>query len=283
MLRSTTLTEFLNRPGAVVRLRISKVHGSSPREVGATMFVREQGLYGTIGGGQMEYRAIETARAMLLGNDVAHQIDMPLGPEIGQCCGGRITIDMKRMNGKDKSAAFLAAQDAENALPTVYIFGAGHVGRALAELFQHLPVRAILIDQRSDELQMSGATVEKRISAIPEADIANASPGSAFVVLTHDHALDFLLAAAALDRGDACYVGMIGSATKRARFQNWARKHCEGLSAERLICPIGASGSHDKRPAVIAAFVMAEVMTTLIRQKEAEHAQQQATPRRAAW
>jgi xanthine dehydrogenase accessory factor len=141
--------------------------------------------------------------------------------------------------------------------------GAGHVGRALADLFQHLPVRCILIDQRAEELALCNADVEIRQSAIPEIDIATAPAGSAFVVLTHDHALDFLLASAALQRGDASYVGLIGSATKREKFRRWCRDHCDGLATDRLICPIGASGSRDKRPSVIAAFVAAEVIADL--------------------
>jgi len=90
-----------------------------------------------------------------------------------------------------------------------------------------------------------------------------APPGSAFVVLTHDHGLDFLLASAALGRGDAAYVGLIGSATKRAKFRKWCRTQCDGLSIADLTCPIGAQGSRDKRPAVIAAFAVAEVMSAL--------------------
>ena len=82
-------------------------------------------------------------------------------------------------------------------------------------------------------------------------------------MLTHDHALDFLLTSAALERGDAAYVGMIGSATKRAKFKNWTHKNCDGQTIEHLNCPIGASGSRDKRPSVIAAFVAAEVMADL--------------------
>ena len=81
-------------------------------------------------------------------------------------------------------------------------------------------------------------------------------------MLTHDHSLDFLVSAEALARGDAAYVGMIGSATKRASFKAWARREA-GQSDDKLICPIGAGGSRDKRPAVIAAQVVAEVITAL--------------------
>ena len=89
-----------------------------------------------------------------------------------------------------------------------------------------------------------------------------AAPGAAFIVLTHDHALDFLIAREALARGDAAYVGMIGSRTKRVSFLRWLREAGE-VDTGPLVCPIGAAGRPDKRPEVIAAFVAAEVMQTL--------------------
>ena len=116
---------------------------------------------------------------------------------------------------------------------------------------------------RAEELARNDAAVETRCTPLPEVDIATAPKGSAFVVLTHDHGLDFLLTAAALERGDAAYVGMIGSATKRAKFRNWLHLYCDGQPLQHLNCPIGASGSRDKRPSVIAAFVVAEVMAEL--------------------
>ncbi len=89
-----------------------------------------------------------------------------------------------------------------------------------------------------------------------------AAPGVAFVVMTHDHALDFLIVREALARGDAAYVGMIGSRTKRVSFLRWLREAGE-VETGRLVCPIGAAGRPDKRPAVIAAFVAAEIMQSL--------------------
>ncbi|NHF71985.1 xanthine dehydrogenase accessory protein XdhC [Paracoccus xiamenensis] len=263
MLHRANLTEFLARPGPLIRLCIANVRGSSPREVGAEMFVRERGLHGTIGGGRLEHMAIETARRMLSGDEIATQLDVALGPEIGQCCGGRITVDLKRMTAGDIEQALDRAAADEAAWPEVYILGAGHVGRALADLFQHMPVRTILIDPRLEELSLNRAMVEARNSVLPELDISIAGPGSAFIVVTHDHGLDFLLAQAALARTDACYVGMIGSATKRAKFESWSRHQCDAQLAEHLVCPIGAGGTRDKRPAVIAAFVVAEVMARL--------------------
>lgn len=258
-----TLAAFMARHEALIRVTLTRVRGSSPRDAGTDMIIAATGLWGTIGGGQLEYMAIDQARAMLRDGTRSAHMDVPLGPEIGQCCGGRVDIDLTRMDQSDRETALARNRSDTGALPHVYILGAGHVGRALAALFQHLPVRCILIDNRAGELELCDATVERRQSVLPEADIAGAPAGSAFIVLTHDHALDFLLTSAALARGDAAYVGMIGSATKRAKFRNWTRDHCDGQTIDNLNCPIGASGSRDKRPGVIAAFVVAEVLADL--------------------
>lgn len=277
-----TLSCFLNRPGPVVRLHLSRVRGSSPREAGAQMFVTAEALFGTIGGGQLEHRAIDAARQMLRAGDMARHLDLPLGPEIGQCCGGRVEVTLTRMSRSGRQKAVESDMVAQEAQPAVYILGAGHVGRALAQQFQHLPVRTILIDQRAEELSLSDAAVETRHSAIPEFDILTAPAGSAFIVLTHDHGLDFLLASAALERPDAAYVGLIGSATKRVKFRNWCHTHCDGLSIAPLICPIGAAGNRDKRPAVIATFVVAEVIAALTSEPAEDHPERGTAPHIAA-
>ncbi|NOC82951.1 xanthine dehydrogenase accessory protein XdhC [Ruegeria sp. HKCCD6428] len=263
MVAPGSLNEFLSAQHSVIRIALTRVRGSSPRNEGTEMFVAPGALWGTIGGGQLEFLAINAARDMLRDGALHQDLDVPLGPEIGQCCGGRVELNLSRMRASDKWAATERAARNEDALPHVYVMGAGHVGRALANQFQHLPVRCILVDTRPEEIALCAADVETRVSAIPEAEIWRAPAGSAFVVLTHDHGLDFLLTTAALERNDAAYVGMIGSATKRVKLRNWAQKHCDGQSIEHLKCPIGASGSRDKRPSVIAAFVAAEVMAEL--------------------
>lgn len=258
-----SLSEFLSAQHSVIRVALTRVRGSSPRNEGTEMFVAPVALWGTIGGGQLEFMAINAARDMLRDGVLHQDLDVPLGPEIGQCCGGRVELKLTRMRASDKWAATERAAQREEALPHVYVMGAGHVGRALANQLQHLPVRCILVDTRPEEIELCTASVETRVSAIPESDVWGAPAGSAFIVLTHDHGLDFLLTSAALERQDAAYVGMIGSATKRVKLRNWAHKHCDGQSIEHLKCPIGASGSRDKRPSVIATFVVAEVMAEL--------------------
>lgn len=258
-----TLAEFFQRNADIVHVRLIRVRGSSPREAGAEMFVSGDGLWGTVGGGQLEFMAIDKARAMLRGGEHRVEMDLPLGPEIGQCCGGRVELALVRMSDADRIRARAEDEARKATHPHVYVLGAGHVGRALADLLQYLPVRCILVDSRAGELALSAADVEKRLSALPEADIRTAPEGSAFIVLTHDHALDFLLTAEALARSDAAYVGLIGSATKRVKFERYCRSEAPDLATGPLVCPIGATGHSDKRPEIIAAFVVAEVLSKL--------------------
>ena len=122
------------------------------------------------------------------------------------------------------------AEDAR--LPHVYIFGGGHVGHALASAFALLPVRPIVVETRADALEGMPADIETRLTPVPEEMVREAPAGSAFVVLTHDHALDFLIVAEALKREDAAYVGMIGSKTKKATFRSWYLKTAGGSEAD---------------------------------------------------
>lgn len=231
----------------MIRVRVIAARGSTPRDEGAEMIVTPDAIQGTIGGGQLEYMAIDRARQMLARGEDAARMDIPLGPEIGQCCGGRVVLEL------DRNAPTPQVH------PDVLIFGAGHVGRALAVALAPLPVNTLLIDSREAELALATAPV--LLTALPEAEIRAARPGSAVVILTHDHALDFLLATEALARSDLAYIGMIGSATKRAQFSRFAAGR--GVDPAALTCPIGAGFSRDKRPEIIAAFTAAELMARL--------------------
>ncbi|WP_134724968.1 xanthine dehydrogenase accessory protein XdhC [Paracoccus luteus] len=235
----------------MIRVRISSVRGSAPREAGAEMMVGADTVTGSIGGGALEYMAIDRARAMLARAEDRATMDVPLGPEIGQCCGGRVALVLDR-----------APATPEPPRPQVLILGAGHVGRALARALAPLPLAPVLIDSRAGELAQAG-DVPTRLTPLPESEIRAARLGAAIVIVTHDHALDFLLAAEALAQGRrAAYVGMIGSATKRAAFARHAR--AQGIDPAPLVCPIGANPTGDKRPAVIAAFAATEIAARLL-------------------
>ncbi|HEV7346081.1 MAG TPA: xanthine dehydrogenase accessory protein XdhC [Devosia sp.] len=278
MKRAAELAQFLAANGDAVVCELTSVRGSSPREQGTFMLVAPQGLFGTIGGGALEYMVIEHARRLLAGGQREEAMDVPLGPEIGQCCGGRVGVNLRLADAQTRQrlTAMVAAEDA--ALPPVYVFGAGHVGRALAKMLALLPVQLEVIDTRQEELGLLPPGIAARAVAMPEAVIRSAPSGSSYVVLTHDHALDFLIAQEALARPDAPYVGMVGSRTKRARFASWfLREGGDASALERLVLPIGQAGLGDKRPEVIAALAAAEIMVH-IGQREAEIARAR-TPR----
>lgn len=259
------MKSFLSAATELILVSQIGVKGSSPREEGVFMLVSENSTSGTIGGGKLEHLAISKARSMLDDDQLSDQVDIPLGEAIGQCCGGRVRLAFKRMSQGDRLKCLNSLDDYVSTLPTVHIFGAGHVGRALANQFQNLPVQCVLYDSREDELLKCTSSVSTALSVLPEADVRSALPNSAFIILTHDHGLDFLLAEEALWRGDAAYVGMIGSRTKRRSFEKWRSKNsfCSNNKTE-LTCPIGGKNVGDKRPEIIAAFVVSEVMLALI-------------------
>lgn len=267
---ATSLKAFLDAHPAAAKVEVSAAKGSTPREAGAWMLVAPERIFGTIGGGQLEFMAIDEARSLLRGASTskaepAKALDIPLGPDIGQCCGGRVGLSIERVDQALRDALLARARADDDILPRVLVFGGGHVGRALAEALVLLPVRATVVETRAEAVAGFPQDVETRLTAVPEELVRAAPAGTAFVVLTHDHALDFLIVSEALKRGDAAYVGMIGSATKKATFRSWFLKTAGGSAAafSRLVTPIGGDAVRDKRPAVIAALAAAEVMTAL--------------------
>ncbi len=254
---------FINYNKRVIQASIVRTIGSSPRNSDTEMFISETDTLGTIGGGQLEYLVINHSKKMLAENIKKDILEISLGPEIGQCCGGKVEVSLLEMYEKDICLALNRFDKKDKNLPHVYVMGAGHVGRALALQLQHLPVRCVLIDSRVDELAKCSADVETRLSAIPEEDIKSAPRGSAYVILTHDHALDFILCGSALDRHDAKYVGMIGSKTKKVKFKKWYQVNYDNNLIRDFTCPIGNVKNQDKRPSIIASFVAAEVINML--------------------
>ncbi|HEV7718281.1 MAG TPA: xanthine dehydrogenase accessory protein XdhC [Arsenicitalea sp.] len=268
IVRATDIAGFMGRNPVAICAELLSVKGSSPRAAGTFMLIGPGEILGTIGGGALEYMVIDRSRQVIRDGLSGDELDIPLGPEIGQCCGGRVLVGMSVANAAkvDSLIARVTAEDA--AEPYVFVFGAGHVGHALARALALLPVKTHVIDTRADELAGLPESVEAKVVAMPEAVVRNAPQGSAYVILTHDHALDFLIAEEALRRTDSPYVGMVGSKTKRAKFSSWYLG--EGGDAgrlERLVLPIGGAGTGDKRPEVIAALAAAEIMVHIGRRE----------------
>ncbi|MCG5484614.1 MAG: xanthine dehydrogenase accessory protein XdhC [Sinorhizobium meliloti] len=266
MARREDIRDFLSRERACVLVEVASAAGSTPRDTDAWMLVSKDRTFATIGGGQLEFMAIDHARKLVQGAKADLRLAIPLGPEIGQCCGGHVALSFKKVDADTRATLIERSDDEIAHRPHVYVFGAGHVGNALAMALSHVPLRTVLVDTREHELSAADVPgIETCLTAMPEAVVRDAPPGSAFVVLTHDHALDFLIATEALGREDASYVGMIGSKTKRATFKNWLSREVNRPELfERLVCPIGGTVVKDKRPPVIAALAAAEIMTAAL-------------------
>ncbi|MEZ5773337.1 MAG: xanthine dehydrogenase accessory protein XdhC [Hyphomicrobiaceae bacterium] len=335
--------------GAIVRVTVAATEGSAPREVGAAMTVSASAIAGTIGGGALELDAIAAARVLLRGDGgrdglgFARQVrKVALGPALGQCCGGAVTLLFERFGRTEtetlrelaaeggesvaagetaaRPAAMLARPMASGGPPLVlstartrtaglppplaraleraliapdaagrgaallvpargdrpawliepihppvhplFLYGAGHVGRAIVRVLEDLPFRATWIDVATDRFP---DRVRPQVTAIATTDpaaVARAAPaGAVHLVMTHSHPLDLAICHAALSRGGFGHLGLIGSATKAARFRK--RLAAAGIAAEalaRLRCPIGLAGIAGKSPAVIAVAVAAELV-----------------------
>jgi xanthine dehydrogenase accessory factor len=292
------LIEAIEAEGAAALITLAETAGSSPREAGVRMVVRASGgFYGTIGGGELEHQALEEARAALAaGRGPARRRSVALGPELGQCCGGRVVWRVETFDARDlaelaplgaaeREGPFVAlarlgadgrverrlGDAADNgdwretfgeATTPVYLFGAGHVGRALALALAPLPFAVRWIDPRPDEFpKLAPANVTLVAAADPPAELTAAPDGAFVLAITHSHALDLAVVAEALRQDRFAYVGVIGSATKRARFASQLRAagFAEARVA-RLVCPIGAPGIAGKEPAVIAVAVAAQLL-----------------------
>ena len=260
---SMTLKSFLARSGPAILIEVTATKGSAPREAGTFMLVSATDIWGTIGGGNLEFAAIDAARAMLSDGTRSKPMTVTLGPDSGQCCGGVVELRLSTVDDATASGLKVRVEKEEKTFPDVYLFGAGHVGKALASALKPLPLHVVVVETRGEELE--GVDVETRLVAMPESLVREIRPGGAVVILTHDHALDFLIGAEALRRADLAYVGMIGSKTKRGVFANWlVREGHDADMIDDLVLPIGGSRVKDKRPEVIAALVAAELLAALL-------------------
>jgi xanthine dehydrogenase accessory factor len=154
----------------------------------------------------------------------------------------------------------------EAARPTLLLFGAGHVGQAIARAFSPLP---FALDQRDSREEAGGPGVAVQDEAALIEAAAAAGPDDYVLVLTHNHDLDYRLTRAALAARPR-YLGLIGSATKRARFERRLREDgFDEADLARLTCPIGIPGLKSKAPEIIAVAVAADLLQRLEDDKHA--------------
>lgn len=260
------LQQLLASGETAVLVTIAGTRGSTPRETGATMLVTATETIGTIGGGQLEYQSTQEACKWLTDADPAAPRNRKLrrkfilGANCGQCCGGVAEVLFEELGQGDIGRVEQLSSMHEDRFKVI-IFGSGHVGSATAAVLSTLDADINLVDSRPGFLT---GPMPKNVHAHNVADptrmVASSSPNSFFVVMTHDHGLDFEICSQILQRDDAAFCGLIGSRSKRRRFEK--RFRALGLresQISRLICPIGISGIKGKKPAEIALSVAAQL------------------------
>jgi len=302
-----TVGRAIEEAGRCALVTVVAVEGSAPREAGARLVVRPDGGFsGTIGGGTLEWRAIAEATAALARVPARlERQSVALGPDLGQCCGGRVGLLYEVFTGEARAEVrALAEREAAGPFATegavgagarvartvlagaaagaptatiadgtlaetfgaaarpLHLFGAGHVGRALVLALAPLPFAVTWVDPRPGAFPSHlPANAVPLAAGDPGAVLAAAADGGFVLAMTHSHALDLAVVAAALAAGRFPHVGVIGSATKRARFERQLR--AAGIAEEQiagLVCPIGGTAVRSKLPAAIAATTVAELL-----------------------
>ena len=243
------LSEFKKQQQPVALVTVTKCLGSTPCVVGSRMIITtDNELHGTIGGGKLEFLAIKEAKTALLENRIIES-SYTLGPEFEQCCGGKVEFIIEPMNQS----------------PELFLFGAGHIGLEIAKILVDTPFQVHLIDSRPDwfkntELDKSIALCQVDLDNFKTfRDVVKWGKNCYVLVLTHDHSIDFEIIAMAL-QNDTKFLGLIGSKTKRVRFNNMLIKDMnikEGMRG--VVCPIGLQVGGDT-PKEIAISVAAQLL-----------------------
>ena len=259
------IDRFLSRlqDADAIWVQVRATRGSVPRETGAWMAVFSDSTLGTIGGGRLEQDAIAHAQALRAQPDLSDEQSYALGPSLGQCCGGHVGLGFEAVTATDIPRLRRQLQSGHQ---PVALFGGGHVGHALVQVFAHLPLDVHWIDSRDAPFPAAVPGNVRCEHSQPVQDaVMDLRPGSRVLIMSFSHAEDLDIVAACLLRqrahADLPFIGLIGSKTKWATFRQ--RLEARGFSAaemSHITSPIGLTGLRDKRPEVIAVSVAAQLM-----------------------
>ena len=249
-----------------VLVTVLGVSGSTPRDPGSKMVVTESKIFGSIGGGQLEWLVISDARQKL--SEKISGFDQkkifidsfPLAAEAKQCCGGFVSVLLEvHLNDQWHIA----------------LFGAGHVAQRVISMLSELPCRVSWFEQRKEYFPEKLPVNVKSLSYQCSKEVMEELPiGSDVLILTHEHELDYQLTYQALCRENLATIGLIGSETKANRFR--AKLAREGMSQDRidtLFCPVGLTEFKGKLPMEIAISIVAFLLKEKEKQKTASHDQ----------
>ena len=285
---------------AIVLVTVTATKGSSPRNQGTQMLVTENDIWQTIGGGALEFEVMARARKMLANDDndawQRQHFTIVLGPDMGQCCGGQMSLLLEKFTAKQAGdlAALSAASDDKTMLLhplgsgqplqrqaaakssdmaavflapimprqiPLFIYGAGHVSRALIPRLDGLGFEIFLVDIDASRFpDERGAGVQKLLATAPETIARRAPSGAVHLVMTHSHHLDEVICLQLLTHGNFAYLGLIGSKSKRARFtRRLAAAGVTPAMLDLLICPVGIDEIQGKSPARVALSIAAQL------------------------
>ena len=245
----------------IIKAKIILAEGSVPRNIGTFMLVSKNYLFGTIGGGQLEHQITNISKKNLNKKNFKKEIiNIPLGPSIGQCCGGYVQIKLELyMSGNE---ALKSETNKSTLLNDLYIFGAGHVGQQLSSRIINLDFNVNLIDSRESYLNLqTNNNVNKILAKNPWLLVKNLPIKSYFIILTHSHDHDFKIINEILRLKEFQFLGLIGSNTKFQRFKNRLIKlgHKNQI-LNKIECPIGLKSISSKKPAEIAISIIGRIL-----------------------
>ena len=265
---------FIKTEKDIALIELITVKGSSPREVGAWMLVSPQKCLNTIGGGVLEFSMVAEAKKMMEDRSVDKlSFKSNLNPKFDQCCGGVVSCQISIVT---KSTIKMIEKRIKNEISkfkSLYLFGAGHVGKSVIKLGLNLPLKITVTDSRLDvvkglqnQFRDCVDTIKFNVDAIPERIIKSSPENSAYLVMTHSHATDFSLIEEILSLKKIGYVGMIGSKSKKISLQKYLkRRNISDNKADLVKCPIGRpiKFSGRKSPEVIAALTISDILESL--------------------
>jgi xanthine dehydrogenase accessory factor len=223
-------------------------HGSTPRATGSKMVISAEHIYDTLGGGHLEFKVIEKARELLVQGEAAQIIEQfNLAANLGQCCGGVATVILECMHCERF---------------TLDIYGAGHVAQALISILAQLPIRIRWIDSRADVFaEHIPSNVIKVVDEDPVQQVKLAPPNNSYLILTHNHQLDFELTQAIIKRSDTHWLGVIGSDGKAKRFkQRLKHRDFTAQQIAQMHCPVGLENVTGKLPMEVAISISGQLI-----------------------
>ena len=243
------LNDFKKKREPIALVTVTKCLGSTPCVVSSRMIVtKKKKIFGTIGGGKLEFLAIDEAIISLKENRII-ELTYTLGPEFEQCCGGKVELIIEPMNQS----------------PELFLFGAGHIGVEICQLLKDTPFQVSLIDSRKDWLSNLDLDESVALNTVNTDDFKTFNDAVRWrnncyvLVLTHDHTIDFDIIAMAL-QNETKFLGLIGSKTKRVRFNNMLVNELsikEGMA--NVVCPIGIDIGGNS-PKEIAISIVAQLL-----------------------